>query len=107
MAAAGPYAPVRQRVNWQEALEQGFQARQAQRLQNRGGRRRGQTERVIPAAAGPSAPVEGRVDWQRSLEQDVQVRHNQRLQNHGQNSGVFIPPQQFMGQPERYAEEDR
>ena len=35
MAAAGPFAPV-QRVNWQENLIQGFQARHAQQLQNRG-----------------------------------------------------------------------
>ena len=32
MAAAGPYAPVQQRVNWQESLQQGYQARQTQWL---------------------------------------------------------------------------
>ena len=30
MAAAGPFAPVQGRVNWQEHLQQGFQARHAQ-----------------------------------------------------------------------------
>src|ERR1700676_1094567 len=44
MAAAGPFAPVQGRVNWQERLEQGFQARQAQRWQNRASRRGEQKE---------------------------------------------------------------
>jgi len=70
------------RVNWQESLEQGFQARHLQRLQNRGVRRRGQNERVpVPVAAAPPVPME-------------------------QIVGVFISPQQFMGQQERYAEEE-
>jgi hypothetical protein len=103
-AIAGP-----SRVNWQERLEQGFQSRHVQRLQNRGGRRREQNEEM-PAVAGPS--TEGRVDWQGRLEQDFQARHNQRLRNHGrplqdQNPGVFIAPQQFAGQQERYVEEER
>ena len=38
MAAAGPNAPVQGRVDWQQTFEQGFQARQAQQMQNRGGR---------------------------------------------------------------------
>jgi hypothetical protein len=109
MAAAGPFAPVQGRVNWQESLQQGFQARHAQRLQNHGGQRRGQTE-GLPMAAGPS--TEGRVDWQARLEQDFQARNNQRLRNHGrplrdQNPGRFIAPQQFIGQQEIYAEEER
>ena len=104
MAAAGPYAPVQQRVNWQESLAQGFQARHAQRLQNRGGRRQRQTEGT-PMAAGPSAPIEGRVNRQERVEQDFEARHNQQLQNHGgsrqdQNHGGFIAPQQFIGRQE-------
>ena len=61
--------------------------------------------------AGPFVPVEGRVNWQERLEQDVQAGCTQHLQNHGgpledQNHGGFIAPQQFMGQQERYAEEE-
>lgn len=111
MAAAGPFAPAQGRVNWQESLEQGFQARHAQRVQNRGGRHRGQNE-GIPVAAGPSAPAQGRVNWHGRLEQDFQARHNQRLQNSGgplwdQTHGGFMAPQRFIGRQERYAEEER
>ena len=73
-------------------------------------------------AAGPSAPVPERVDWQGRLGQDFQARHNQQLQNCGcpvqdhnpegfilpqqvMGQGAFMPPQQFMEQQERYAEE--
>ena len=103
-AIAGP-----SRVNWQERLEQGFQTRHAQRLQNRGSRRREQSVEM-PMAAGPSAPIEGRANWQESFDQGFQSRHAQRLQNRGgpsrnQNNA---PPQQFiMGQQHRYAEEER
>jgi hypothetical protein len=82
MAAAGPYAPVQQRVNWQETLNQGFQARQAQQLQNRDGRCQRVNEGT-PMVAGPSAPTEGRVNWQESLEQGFQVRQAQRSENRG------------------------
>ncbi len=110
MAAAGPHAPIQQRVNWQERLEQGFQARQGQRLQNRGGRRQRQLDRT-PMVAGPSAPAEGRVNYQERLEQDFQARHNQRLQNHGglrreQNHRGIMTPQHVTGRQERYAEEE-
>jgi hypothetical protein len=90
MAAAGPYGPVQQRVNWQESLEQGFQSRHAQRLQNRGGRRQRHNEGTS-MAAGPSAPIEGRVNYQGRLEQ---------------GRGI-VTPHQFMGQQERYADEER
>ncbi len=90
------------RVNWQEQLEQGFQARQAQRRQNRGGQRRGQNEGA-PMAAGPPAPMEGRVNWQERLEYGFQKRHGGLLED--QNNA---PPQQFiMGRRETYAEEER
>ncbi len=93
------------RVNWQERLEQEFQSRQAQRQQNRGGRRQGQNE-GMPMVAGPSAPVEGRVNWQERLEQGFQTRHAQRSWNHGDQNNR--PPQQFiMGRQEMYAEEER
>src|SRR6202453_2838312 len=68
MAAAGPYIPVQQRVNWQESLAQGFQARH-QQLQNCGGWHQRQNE-AMPMAAGPSAPTEGRVNYQERPEQD-------------------------------------
>ena len=90
MAAAGPYAPMQQRVNWQESLEQGFRSRHAQRLQNRGGRRQRHDEGT-PTAAGPSAPIEGRVNNQERLEQ----------------GGRIVTPHQFMGRQERYADEER
>src|SRR6266436_3479754 len=99
-AMAGPL-----RVNWQERLEQEFQSRQAQRQQNRGGRRQGQNE-GMPMVAGPSAPVEGRVNWGERLEQGFQTRHAQRSWNHGDQNNR--PPQQFiMGRQEMYAEEER
>src|ERR1700691_2397653 len=91
MVAAGPYAPVQQRVNWQESLEQGFQARQAQRLQNRGGRHQRRIEST-PMAAGPSAPTDGRVNYQERLEQDFRARHNQRLQNHNEGTSMAAGP---------------
>ena len=99
------------RVNWQERLEQGFQSRHAQRLQNRGGRHREQSVEM-PMAAGPSVPIEGRVNWQERLDQGFQSRHAQRLQNNGrplqdQNPGGFMAPQQFTGRQARYAEEER
>ena len=81
MAAAGPYAPVQQRVNWQQSLEQGFQSRHAQRLQNRGGRHQRRNEGTL-MAAGPSAPIEGRVNYQGRLEQGWGI----------------VTPQQFTGQ---------
>ena len=81
MAAAGPYAPVQQTVNWCESLERGFQARQTQWLQNHGGQCQRPTERT-PVAAGPSAPTYRRVNWQERLEQDIQSRHNEQLQDH-------------------------
>ena len=119
MAAAGPYAPMQQRVNWLERLEQGFQVRHNQRFQNHNG--------GMPMAAGASAPTERRVNHQERLEQGFQARQAQRLQNRGgrrrrrneggdmesgaplqeQNHGILVPPQQFMGQQERYAEEER
>ena len=83
MAAAGPYAPGQQRVNWGESLEQGFQARQAQQLQNCGGWHQCQRQHEgTPMAAGPSMVTGERVNYQERLEQDFQARHNQWLQNH-------------------------
>ena len=90
MAAAGPYAPVQQRVNWQESLEQGFQPRHVQWLQNHGGQHQRHNERT-PVAARPSAPMEGRVNYQESVEQ---------------NRGI-VTPHQFMGQQERYIDEEQ
>ena len=49
-------APAQARVNWQERLEQGFQTRHAQRMQNRGAQRGRRDERPAPVA-GPSIPI--------------------------------------------------
>ena len=49
-------APAQARVNWQERLEQGFQTRHAQRMQNRGAQHGRRDERPAPVA-GPSIPI--------------------------------------------------
>ena len=36
MTAAGSFAPVQERIDWQQRLQEGYHSRQAQRLQNRG-----------------------------------------------------------------------
>jgi hypothetical protein len=82
LMVAGPPAPIEQRVNWNERLEQNFQGAHARQLQNHGGQRRGQNEEM-PIVAGPSVPQEERVNWQERLEQGFQARHAQRLQNRG------------------------
>ena len=73
--AVGPSAPVPERVDWQGRLEQDFQARHNQQLQNCGR----PVQDHNPEAFIPPQQVMGQ--------------------------GAFIPPQQFMGQQERYAEE--
>jgi len=94
LMTAGPSVAIGQRVNWNERLGQNFQSAHAQRLQNRGGRRRGQNEEMA-MMAGPSILQEERVNWQERLEQGFQTRHAQRLQNHGgslweQNRQAFM-----------------
>ena len=88
-------APAQARVNWQERLEQGFQGRHAQRMQNRGVQRGRRDERMAPVA-GPSAPVSG---W------GYQPRHEQMVNYGGQQQGHNVGA--VMGRQERYAEEER
>ena len=130
MAAAGPNGPVQGRVDWQQALEEGFHTRHARRLQSHGGRRQrqevqmpmtvgpsGPAQRPM-AAAGPNAPRQEQVDWNQVLVEGFQGRHARQLRNFDgrhQQQNVDMPmhagpvPDQnlIIGRQERYAEEER
>ena len=119
---AAPSALIKQRVNWNERLEQNFQSAYAQQLQNRGGQCREQNE-VMPmmagpsvsqrervswhqgqneGVAGPSVPQEERVNWQERVEQGFQANYAQHLQNCGgslweQNREAFMRQQLAYG----------
>ena len=75
------------RVNWQEQLEQGFQARQAQQWQNHVGQRWGQNEGVPMAARPPPQQfiiMGQRETYTEEKHQHGAHQHNLQLQNHAQ-----------------------